>query len=457
MSCPDENEVVRFMRGELAPETAATLEQHIDRCKPCSELLAELGRLQSVDAGWPPRQTSFRDAPSRIGRSLGRYRLETPIGRGGMGEVYLASDPTLERPVAIKLLRSELRHEAAVRLVGEARAMARMSHPNVVQIYDAGEHEGEVFLAMEYVRGETLDAWLMRGPRDWRTVLECFLKAGEGLCAAHAMGILHRDFKPYNVLVSDDGRVLVTDFGLAVAMGAAGEPAGTFAYMAPEQLFGQAVDARADQFSFCVALHEALFGARPFPGRTSDDIRWHMLQAHPLRPERGDVPSEVVDALFRGLRIKAEERHTSMVELLADLRRSMTREGELHVRTHTIAQALFAVMHVLAASWFFYDTYLKDKPPAPSAPVSSSGGSEDASLLLGAVVIVWGLAVLTFLFAGGLWAVINAVGLARRRSWARISTIAYAVWGTSSCIGIPYAAYALWSLTRTSVKRVFLH
>jgi eukaryotic-like serine/threonine-protein kinase len=198
---------------------------------------------------------------------LGRYELVARIGAGGMGVVYRAFDPELRRHVAVKRAVFDEANEARARarFLREAQAMAQLSHPHVVPVYDVGGAGEDVFLAMELVEGGTLTAWL-RAPRTAQEILAVFVQAARGLAAAHAHGVVHRDFKPHNVLVSRDGRARVTDFGLARL---AGEPeadgaAGTPAYMAPEQLRGEAGDAQSDQFAFAVALYEALAGRRPF-------------------------------------------------------------------------------------------------------------------------------------------------------------------------------------------------
>ncbi|MCA9694356.1 MAG: serine/threonine protein kinase, partial [Myxococcales bacterium] len=213
------------------------------------------------------------------GTRVARYRIVAPIGRGGFGVVYRAHDPQLDRDIALKLLRTDQSDaEARARLLREARAAARIRHPNVVAIHDADEVDGRVYIAMELIDGHSLRAWLRAEERDWREVVDVFLAAGEGLRAAHDAGIVHRDFKPDNVLIERSGRVRVLDFGLAraslqddaaptKAMSArteaqdltistvtrSGMLIGTPAYMAPEQCRGQVADARIDQFSFCVA------------------------------------------------------------------------------------------------------------------------------------------------------------------------------------------------------------
>ena len=223
------------------------------------------------------------------GVRIGRYRLAQCIGRGGMGVVWSAHDDELDRTVAIKLLRPEL-GDLGPRLDKEARALARLNHPNVVSVFDVGTHEGQRFIAMEFVDGETLRTWL-ETPRALPEILAAFVGAGRGLAAAHAVGLVHRDFKPDNVLVGRDGRARVLDFGLArppsgpelqpsaidldadpraTALTRDGALLGTPAYMAPEQHLGLTADARSDQFAFAVALFDAVYGQPPFRG---DDLR----------------------------------------------------------------------------------------------------------------------------------------------------------------------------------------
>lgn len=219
---------------------------------------------------------------------IGRFSLLEVVGVGAMSFVWAAYDPHLDRRVAVKLLRDPLAW-ADARLEREALAMARLSHPNVVTVYETGRWNGRLYIVMELVPGQTLDVWLGGRRRSWQEIVETFLQAGHGLAAAHAQGLVHRDFKPANVMVGQDGRVRVLDFGLvrlAVPAGGAfeedepiaplevmpessgsltmpGACVGTPAYMGPELSAGRVADARSDQYSFCVALHEALFGVRP--------------------------------------------------------------------------------------------------------------------------------------------------------------------------------------------------
>jgi serine/threonine protein kinase len=295
-------ERARFLDRECAGDAALRAE--------VESLLAHLREAPSSGSGEASRRGSREDArphvpaqapPMPCGTLLGRYVVLERLGAGGMGVVHRAYDTVLDRAVALKLLPSHggwRSGPARTRLLQEAQAMARLTHPHVVGVFDAGEVDGQVFIAMELVEGTTLRDWLQASARGWREVVEVFTAAGRGLAAAHAVGLVHRDFKPSNVLVGRDGRVRVTDFGLAHA--APGEPlpgtapglmdrappglaVGTLAYMAPEQFAGGAVDARADLFSFCVAFWEALHGELPFPGESAAERLTHAREGR-LRP-----------------------------------------------------------------------------------------------------------------------------------------------------------------------------
>jgi tetratricopeptide (TPR) repeat protein/predicted Ser/Thr protein kinase len=272
---------------------------------------------------------------------LHHYVLLERVGHGGMGVVFAAYDETLERKVALKLLRHKSA-EAQRRLVREAQAMARLSHPNVVQIYEIGEVEGLTFIVMEYVEGLTLGAWRREAPRSRKEILAVFVAAGRGLAAAHEQNLVHRDFKPDNVMISRDGRVRVMDFGIAREDGGVAEPApiaaelaleltatgvmmGTPAYMAPEQFRGEKTDARTDQFSFCVALWEALHGERPFAGRTVTELSLAVSAGELTTARKGDVPKWLHEVLVRGLAVEPERRHASMAALLKALQDDPTR------------------------------------------------------------------------------------------------------------------------------------
>ncbi len=268
----------------------------------------------------------------------GQYRIERPLGEGGMGVVYLARDTRLDREVAVKL-GTAVSRSALRRIEREAMALARLSHPNVVVVYQVGEIDGRVFIAMEHVAGGTARSWLTATPRSTREVLALFAAAGDGLAAAHAAGLIHRDFKPDNVLVGPDGRPRVADFGLArwsdateaspVPEGGeimltthAGAIVGTPAYMPPEQLGGRELDARADQFAFAAALWEALFGSRPFDGKTPAEVKAAIESpTAAIEPRGRRVPRHVVAALRRALAADREARWPDLPALLAELRR----------------------------------------------------------------------------------------------------------------------------------------
>jgi len=281
---------------------------------------------------------------SRIGRYVVLYRL----GRGGMGVVYAAYDPQLDRKVAVKVLRMRSpghvpgSSESDGRTLREAQALARLSHPNVVAVHDAGLLDGRVFVAMDFVEGETLRRWLKSKPRTAREIMAAFGQAGDALVAAHAAEIVHRDFKPDNAIIGRDGRVQVLDFGLArlqsdtpvddipkvavvaeargeAKVGTEGRRQGTPAYMAPEQHDREKVGPAADQFAFCVSLWEALCERPPFPGK-DDELVANIKEGRLQEPPRGKLPGHLRRALRRGLLVDPKARYPSMRALLLDLR-----------------------------------------------------------------------------------------------------------------------------------------
>jgi len=266
-----------------------------------------------------------------------------------VGVVYEGRDQALDRPVAVKVLRDASPANVA-RFRREARAMSRVNHPNVATVYEVGETDGRGYIAMELVRGHTFGEWLRLTRPGWAEVLATLRQAGEGLAAAHAVGLVHRDFKPENALVGDDGRVRVVDFGLAkhhseldrdfvfdrealareLADGGitrTGALMGTPAYMAPEQFLGEG-DARSDQFALCVVLYQALYGALPFPGSTAEEL-FEATRRGRMRPwpKRSELPIGLRAVLRKGLSVRADDRFTSMVALLDALTRAMA-EGE---------------------------------------------------------------------------------------------------------------------------------
>jgi serine/threonine protein kinase len=327
------------------------VESHLAGCRDCRALVAALAMDAGTDSNaatsphekLSPSQVALR--PTRtltIGDRVGRYLVLTALGAGGMGIVFAAYDPQLDRKVALKLLRAGITYntkDARTRLRREAQAIAQLSHPNVVAVYDVGTtDEGDLYIAMEFVEGDTLTTWLQKYPRTWREIVDVFLQAGRGVIAAHSVGLLHRDFKPDNVLVGGDGRVRVTDFGLArslitpdeaarprpemaalsVELTATGTVLGTPRYMAPEQHTGPDIDARADQFSFCVALHEALYGEHPLPGATSVSMLEKNDRAKPP-PEGTKIPSAITRVVQRGLERDRAKRFPTMSALVSEL------------------------------------------------------------------------------------------------------------------------------------------
>ncbi len=315
--------------------------------------------------------SAARPAPLARGASVGRYIVVEFLGAGGMGEVYSAFDPQLDRRIALKILRVTGPESIdGARVLREARSLARLNHPHVVAVYDAGTADDAVYIAMELVDGVTLTQWL-RERREWSEVLAIFVEAGRGLAAAHATGLVHRDFKPDNVMVGVDGRVRVMDFGLArVAVGhasdepvattgsatdlpidltAAGTLVGTPAYLAPEVYAGASADERADQFSFCVALWGALFGMRPFGGDVAYEIAAAAARGDIRAPPASStVPKWLRAVVERGLAAKPEARWPDLHALLYALERDPSRRRRWMVGLGLLG--LVGVVGIVASS-----------------------------------------------------------------------------------------------------------
>jgi tetratricopeptide (TPR) repeat protein/tRNA A-37 threonylcarbamoyl transferase component Bud32 len=373
MACPDDTQLSAFIARTLATPTAARLEAHIADCDECRKLLFALAS-GSVD----PAET----APVE---RIGRFEVLELVGQGAMGMVYRARDPDLDRVVAIKVRRSASRldPDGEERLRREAQALARLTHPNVVAVYETGRFERATYIAMEYVEGASLEDWLTAAKRPQSEIIERMIEAGRGLAAAHAVGLVHRDFKPRNVFVARTGTAKVGDFGLVrlgeegaapripavdgpLTLTMTGSMLGTPAYMSPEQLRGEPATERSDQFSFCVALHETLYGRRPFVGTTIEGLLAAMTKpvTVPVAPRR------IARVLVRGLAIDPAQRFASMSALLDVLDDRVTRRRRRTVAIGVAVVAAVASGGVIAAT----------REPAANAELCSGGDRRVAEM-----------------------------------------------------------------------------
>lgn len=347
MTCPDPIVAQKHVNKELTEAEDQQFKLHLSSCMRCRERVNEMKREVPTASGMPPLPPL---QPMQRGSLLGRYLVLDVLGIGGMGEVYAAHDPKLDRKVAIKLMKAQDEQHLLLR---EAQAMAKLSHPNALSVFDVGLVNGRVFLAMELVTGSTVRQWLKDKPRSWREVVQVFIDAGRGLNAAHQAGMVHRDFKLENILVGTDGRVRVADFGLARATDAMSDNAimnsdddllgsdgsgsesgnllsltftsraalpGTPGYIAPEQYSGSPASAVTDQFAFCVALYRALYLERPFAGDNAKAVA-RAAQEGQVRPAPAGtkVPTWLRRVVLRGLQPVPEDRFPSMDALLAAL------------------------------------------------------------------------------------------------------------------------------------------
>lgn len=326
--CPDDETLARFVERTLDPATAAHVGPHTERCEACRRVISTLMKLRSSRGiSLTFASGAAETAPSSLpavpeGTALGRYVTRRFVGSGAMGIVLEGWDPSLQRKVALKLLKGAATEAVQARLAKEAQVMARVSHRNVATVFDVGTFEGRNWVAMEFIDGVTLRGWLQSKPASSQ-ILDVLLAAGTGLAAAHQQGLVHRDFKPDNVLVERSGRVVVTDFGLSADLHTSSlEPSadlvGTPAYMPLEQLQGHA-DARSDQFAFCVTCVEALTGQRPFDVTTLKELPERLAQP-PDSQVMNRLPARARRVLEQGLSPDPKARFASMQALLDALR-----------------------------------------------------------------------------------------------------------------------------------------
>ena len=380
MGCLDPQRMRDLVAGTLDAASRARALAHLEGCVDCQHARERLAleatalppagdlalaatvapasdALAATAASVPGTSIRAR-ARDAVGTTLGRYAITEWLGAGAMGVVYRAEDRELGRAVALKQLHFP---DAALteRLVQEARAMAQVNHPNVVSVYDVGATDGITYIAMELVTGESLRAWTKTAGRTVPEIVEAYVAAGRGLAAAHASGIVHRDFNPDNVLVGKDGRVRVSDFGLAASRAeAAGEGEddvmGTPAYMAPEQFAGRNVDARTDQFNFCASLYEALYGERPFAGQTVPELADCVMEGRVRAAPAGSKVSEALRAIvLRGLSVKPGDRFPTIEHLLEQLGRDRAKPWRLTSRVAAVLAAMLAIG--LVADWVVRD------------------------------------------------------------------------------------------------------
>jgi serine/threonine protein kinase len=396
VECPSETTIAGLVDGALRPEARVEISDHLTRCDSCRELVAALAGPIVKDVR--PR--------ARTQQSLhhGRYLLERVLGEGGMGVVYRAYDTQLRRAIALKVVRPDRVREEPTgrvreRFLREAQAMAQLSHPHVVTVYDVGVDDDQVFVAMELVEGQTLREW-SETPREVVEISDVLEQAGKGLAAAHATGLVHRDFKPDNVLVRLDGRVQVSDFGLARrydsdevdlapsppsggpitgTLTATGATAGTPAYMSPEQWTGERASAASDQYAFCQVAWELFYGARPH-GNASDvrELKQRIVSGTITTPARTTVPAGVERVLRRGLSREPSERFPEMTVLLASLASALRpeRPARRRARPALFAAAGLVLAGAIAAPLVYRartsNASVASTPTTPTAPTNTT-------------------------------------------------------------------------------------
>ena len=375
--CPNDETLAAMVERSLDPARFGELEVHLDSCPHCRKMVAALA-LGSRPASDVP-VVPFAELELAANTVIhDRYEVGVELGHGGMGTVYLAHDRSLDRDVALKLHR---RGSVGDRLQREAFAMAKLAHPNVVNVFEVATYDDRMFVAKEYVKGGTLRSWLAAEPRRWRDTVAMLVDAGRGLAAAHAAGLVHRDFKPENILVGEDGRPRVGDFGLArtdhaalpvdldalavavTVTGGTGGVAGTPAYMAPEQLDGGTVDARSDQFAFAIVAWESLYGKRPFAGTTLSALH-ESITRHELVHPASWVPDRVRKAIERGLEHEPGKRFPDMAAMLTALR------GAAMPRTTRNIVATGVALLAIGAGAFIIDSTITSRQRAATCELA---------------------------------------------------------------------------------------
>lgn len=333
-ACPPDDELAAYVDGRLDRPAQIAVRRHLLTCDACAEVVAEYANAWSMSPGEASSATdnsTSADEPRPLPRTLDRYSVRGRVGVGGMGEVLVADDPVLGRRVAIKRLFAPDRAS----LLREASFAARLEHPNIVQIFDVVQSGNEALIVMEFIDGAPLDRWL-RQPRSPEELLDVFRQAALGLAAAHDAGVIHRDFKPHNVLVGIDGRVRISDFGMARDKGDQHPgTGGTRIYAAPEQRLGAEADAASDQYSFCCALLEGLVGRRPPDGK-----RWTELLTELPDVWTGRARTRITRALQRGLSLRVASRWPSMQALVEAL---PSTEANRRRRFHIAAAAVIGI------------------------------------------------------------------------------------------------------------------
>ncbi|MBV1856967.1 MAG: serine/threonine protein kinase, partial [Nannocystaceae bacterium] len=353
-----------------------------------SETPASEGQFESFLAALAASPPPYRPPDLASGDVFAdRYRVERELGRGGMGAVYLATDMELGRKVALKLAAGRRAQTELIRLQQEAKVMARLSHPGIVTVFEAAASGDDVYISLEFVPGGTLRDWMDLGRHSWRDAVAMFLPLAETLASAHAAGVIHRDFKPQNVLLGLQGEPRIADFGLARSVAAretlqapvladatttrTGAVLGTPAYMAPEQALGLTAEQAADQFSFFITLYEAIAGKRPFPGKTMAAVL-ESIESGPPRTAPG-MPRALAELVRQGLRNDPNTRHASMDSVAAQL------ANVLHARRRRVRNTALLAGAAIAAGVGFWLAPGGMRPCQPDVLAAAMTSPWDAS------------------------------------------------------------------------------